>query len=103
MKMSIMDEDSNDRGNGERVNVRCATHGFHDSRFNSNTRSDDGESVGWNENSGRSIGAGYAGDERYRSIRPSVESRRYLSFSVSIVNIEVAPNTVNFAAPHQHC
>lgn len=37
------------------------------------------------------------------SIRPSVESRRYLSFSVSIVNIEVAPDTVNFAAARQHC
>lgn len=42
-------------------------------------------------------------ETRCRSIRLSVESRRYLSFSVSIVNIEVAPDTVNFAAPRQHC
>lgn len=54
--------------------------------------------------SGRSVRAGYIRPEtRRRSIRPSVESRRYLSFSVSIVNIEVAPDTVNFAAPRQHC
>lgn len=52
--------------------------------------------------SGRSVRLGVP-ETRRRSIRLSVESRRYLSFSVSIVNIEVAPDTVNFAAPRQHC
>lgn len=51
--------------------------------------------------SGRSVRLGSAWETR--SIRLSVESRRYLSFSVFIVNIEVAPDTVNFAAPRQHC
>lgn len=58
--------------------------------------------TGWNEKR-KERQAEYTPETRRRSIRLSVESRRYLSFSVSIVNIEVAPDTVNFAAPRQHC
>lgn len=58
--------------------------------------------MGWNEKR-KERRTGYVGDALPLLFVYLLNHVDISSFSVSIVNIEVAPDTVNFTAPRQHC